>query len=83
MPAKDRAWRDELTAANNVGVVAAVCELQRRGKPVELIAALLDDIYKACGNAAIRASGVNGDPKVDDIENHMKDFGVSLAERIA
>ena len=83
MDAEERARRNALTAANNVGLVAAVCELKKRGKTVEMIASRFEDIQTVCGNEAIRASGVNGDAKVADLEVHMRDFGVALAERLS
>jgi hypothetical protein len=83
MDAQERARRNAWMAANNVGLVATVCELKERGMTVESIASLYDQIQKVCGNEVLRASGANGGACVTDLELHMRDFGVSLAEEIA
>lgn len=83
MNAEERARRNAMMAANNVGLVATVCELKKRGMTVKSIAGLYEDIQKVCGNEAIRASGVNGGAKVADLEVHMRKFGVAVAKEIA
>jgi hypothetical protein len=80
MPGRRRTKKDGLNAGLNVGIVATICALKKRGMTVGAIARLYDDLVKTCAKEAIRAFGVNRSATVPEV--HMRKFGVAVAKEI-
>ena len=82
MKRNDGAEREFVESGWNVGLVTAIRDLVEAGWTVPQIAAQVPVLQKHAGNEAIRAAGLNGGPRTENLHDHMETYGGVLAFRM-
>jgi hypothetical protein len=82
MRADRKATNEWVMGATYLGTVTAICHLRERGHDIGWIARQTPTIQKECGNAAIRAAGLNGGDSVQSLHDYIRTFAVGLAQQL-